>query len=178
MDAVMIQDDNKWNCSFLKDVCDEENIQMKVPPPSPQDASMLEAVFSQHLSAKIHAVVNPSHDSAQEHAQTLERLLLTHRKPTLKRHTYHKRPSRIPVLSSRIIHKKNKRLSMQQDALANALEKVHISHHHQMAGGAKKNSATTKPYLNGLVTMVMNKSEKNDCSVQETIIQDIKDMAI
>ncbi|KAL9549636.1 hypothetical protein PS6_005977 [Mucor atramentarius] len=160
------------------DVCDEENIQMKVPPPSPQDASMLEAVFSQHLSAKIHAVVNPSHDSAQEHAQTLERLLLTHRKPTLKRHTYHKRPSRIPVLSSRIIHKKNKRLSMQQDALANALEKVHISHHHQMAGGAKKNSATTKPYLNGLVTMVMNKSEKNDCSVQETIIQDIKDMAI
>ncbi|KAF1803056.1 hypothetical protein V8B55DRAFT_1502077 [Mucor lusitanicus] len=176
MDAVMIQDDNKWNCSFLKDVCDEESMQMKVPPPSPQDASMLEAVFSQHLSAKIHAVVNPSHDSAQEHAQTLERLLLTHRKHPLKRHTYHKRPSRIPVLSSRIIHKKNKRLSMQQDALANALEKVHISHHH--AAGEKKHPPAKHSYLNGLVTMVMNKSKKNDCSAQETIIQDIKDMAI
>ncbi|CEP14309.1 hypothetical protein [Parasitella parasitica] len=174
MDAVMIQDNNKWNYSLLKEFCDEENMNMKVPPPSPQDASMLEAVFSQHLSAKIHAVVNPSHDSSEEHAQKLERLLLAHRKPTLKRHTYHKRPSRIPVLSSRIIYKKNKRISMQQDALANALEKVHISSN----PAEKKNPATKKSYLNGLVTMVMNKSRKNDCSAQETIIQDVKDMDI
>lgn len=174
MDAVLIQDSNKWNCSLLKDFCDEENMHMRVPPPSPQDASMLEAVFSKHLSAKIHAVVNPSHDSTEEHAQTLERLLLANRKPSLKRHTYHKRPSRIPVLSSRIISKKNKRISMQQDALANAFEKVHISSN----PGEKKNPATKKPYLNGLVTMVMNKSKKNDCSAQETIIQDIKDMDI
>lgn len=65
---------------------------------------------------------------------------------------------------------------MQQDALANALEKVHISHHH--AAGEKKHPPAKHSYLNGLVTMVMNKSKKNDCSAQETIIQDIKDMAI
>lgn len=155
MDAVIIQDDNKWSCNVFKDFCDEDNIMVKVPPPSPQDASMLEAVFSKHLSVKIHALVNSSQDTENhqsQHARTLEKLLLNRKPTNFKRRLHYKRPSRIPVLSSRLIQKK-KNNRMQQDALTNAFERIHISNHHQ-------EKEINKSYLNGLTTMVMNESNK------------------
>lgn len=148
----MIHDD-KWN--LLAD-CDGA---IKVPPPSPQDASMLEAVFSNHLSARIHAVVNSSHgtDTNTAHARTLEKLLSCKK----KRRFRSKRPSRIPILSSRIC--KNKAIQ-QQDALTKAFERVHISN--------------PKQCLNGFATNLMNKSKNNDISVKEALLQSLKDMEL
>ncbi|OBZ91001.1 hypothetical protein A0J61_00933 [Choanephora cucurbitarum] len=151
----MIHDD-KWN--LLAD-CDEA---IKVPPPSPQDASMLEAVFSNHLSAKIHAVVNSSHgiDTNTAHARTLERLLSCKKRRRF-RSSIAKRPSRIPVLSSRIC--KNK-ATQQQDALTKAFERIHIS--------------KSKNCLNGFTTNLINKSKNNDISVKEALLQSLKDMEL
>jgi hypothetical protein len=163
MDAVMVQDDNKWNCNLFKDFCDESNLKVKVPPPSPQDASMLEAVFSKHLSVKIHAVMNSSQDTdshQSQHARTLEKLLLNRKPTNCMRRLYHKRPSRIPVLSSRLIQKK-KNNRTQQDSLANAFERIHISNH--------QTKEKNKSYLNGIANTVMKNSKKNDTNIKETI---------
>lgn len=146
----MIQQDSNstWNHSILNNLCDED-INMKVPPPSPQDLSMLETVFSKHLSAKMHSVVV---DNTQ-HAQTLERLLLS---GTLKPHQFkrrhHKRPSRIPILSSRI----KKRNNSRKDVFINP---------------------ANKPTLKGFASVIKRKTKKNEMlSAQDTIIQGLKDL--
>lgn len=141
----MIQDDNKWNCNLFND-----NIMIKVPPPSPQDASMLEAVFSKHLSVKIHAVVSSqdTDNHQSQHARTLEKLLLNRKPTNYMRRLHYKHPSRIPVLSSRLIQKK-KNNRMQQDALTNAFERIHISNQE-----------------NKLNTMAINKNDiKNEMDI-------------
>jgi hypothetical protein len=119
---------------------------MTVPPPSPQDASMLESVFSKHLSLKMHSQASSSSDSSELHARKLNGLLLN-----CKRRSFHKRPSHIPILSSRIIRKSPKK----QD-LTLAFERTQ---------GDKKQSL--------LLTKSLKKKEAMD-----KIVQELKEMGL
>lgn len=68
---------------------------MTVPPSSPQES--MESVFSNKLSLKMNSTVSSS--GSELHAKKLNGLLLRYKKRS-------NRPSRIPVLSCRIIKKK------------------------------------------------------------------------
>lgn len=96
MDSVMIQDNNSWNLISYDEM-------MTVPPSSPQEASHLESIFSSGLSAKMRTPMSSSDTSSELHARKLNGLLLH-----CKKRSHIKRPSRIPVLSCRVIHKKKK----------------------------------------------------------------------
>lgn len=124
MDSVMIQDSNHWSCNnVLFNSLDDEMMTTTVPPPpSPQDASMLESVFSKHLSLKMHAQTSSGSDGSELHARKLNGLLLNYKRKSLN----HKRPSHIPILSSRIIRKSPKKQQKdfpQSDILTKSLKK-------------------------------------------------------
>jgi hypothetical protein len=167
MDSVMIQDNNKWNCHHLN-LCDDEMMTLRVPPPSPQDASLLETVFSKHLSAKMHTqqptIMNSHHHSAELHARKLNGLLLSCKLKRSRSSAWHKRPSHIPILSSRVIHKKK----TKQD-LSKAFERISISNDKQQEVEQQHKN------INGLATMVMNMNKKDK---MDKIVQGLKEMGL
>lgn len=165
MDSVMIQDHHKWNYLNNPLLDDDQMMTLKVPPPSPQDASLLETVFSKHLSAKMHTqqpnMMNSHHHSAELHARKLNGLLLhCKKKKASSSSAFAKRPSRIPIISSRIIHKNKK----NQD-LVKAFERISIS----------SSDKKRKDHQEGLTTMVMNMNKKDK---MEKIVQELNNMGL
>ncbi|KAG0165991.1 hypothetical protein DFQ28_007950 [Apophysomyces sp. BC1034] len=157
---------------------DESDDRPVAPPPSPQEPSMLDAMFSQKLTAKLQVAYSPT-----EHAQTLDSML---RRTMQKRsritkescqqqHHYrrhHRRPSRIPLCTSRI--KARAALHKATDELADAVSMVQISADRSW----KVNAMRQK--LQGITNAAekMDQLKRAGHENVDSIVQDLRDMGL
>ncbi|KAF7728278.1 hypothetical protein EC973_006452 [Apophysomyces ossiformis] len=165
---------------------DESNNRPVAPPPSPQEPSMLEAMFSQKLTAKLQVLYSPA-----EHAQTLDHRLrrtIQQRnkiaKDTCRQQQRHRRrrlrrPSRIPLSSSRI--KAQSALRKAADDLADAVSMVQIS---SSSSSADNNTSWRTSAMRQKLQGISDAAEKMDQLKRarhenvDSIVHELRDMGL